>query len=637
MIASYASHTIKISLFVLLFCGAFFIAGDALAADPKPTIKDAAYAVKYVGQSILDPIALAPGETKTVTIRFKNTGTATLRAKGTNYVSAYTMEPRYHASLFQGPTWAASDETAPLLADCAPGATCQLPVQLKAPAKPGLYKEEFYLAAKWHTWIRGGYFYLDILVEAPAPEATPTPSVPQEDAPTAPQPISYRAKLIGNNKKTIRAAGGEKIDITLVYKNDGDEPWGGYALYANEPTALAAGTRLTFADSKWQSNTDITTVDRVVAPGAFERVTFSLRTPAEKGDYMLTVQAAVDGKRVEGSEVTIPVSVTSDAPSHYKPPFFKKVSTPRPEDTAPKPRLAAEPRIKVGLWKVDQNYVLIRPEDDDYNVFAGDQLFGVLKQGKSATLKIRGDVYSLKAGELNVKSEHFIRLEPKNNPHATFSILNYDRRYQNKRYDRYRGAAEYRRTQDGKDLYVINDLLMSDYVAGIGENSNAAPAEYLKAQTVAQRTYAYYIKEYSDKHDERNFDVVATTGDQLYLGYLSEAQRPNFVTAAKATRGYMVTYDLDENPETESNIVITPYFAYTNGRTRSWQEVWGGHKPWLVSVKAVYDAAARRRLFGHGVGMSQLDAAERAEKLGEDWQALLQYYYTGVQVEKIYE
>jgi peptidoglycan hydrolase-like amidase len=123
---------------------------------------------------------------------------------------------------------------------------------------------------------------------------------------------------------------------------------------------------------------------------------------------------------------------------------------------------------------------------------------------------------------------------------------------------------------------------------------------------------------------------VAHTGDQLYLGVVSEAMMPRFVEAARATRGEMVTY--------ENEIVITPYFGNSNGRTKSWTQVWGGQpKPWLVSVEAEYDRARGRRQLGHGVGMSQRDASIRAEKEGIDYRAILTHYYTGVEIERVYE
>ncbi len=258
-----------------------------------------------------------------------------------------------------------------------------------------------------------------------------------------------------------------------------------------------------------------------------------------------------------------------------------------------------------------------------------------------ATIMKKGDTYTLKAGDIYITSPEYLRLEPKKNPHAVFTLLNYDRKVTWKgprNFNRYRGGLEFRKTDDGNsNVYIINHLLFEDYVAGIAENSDSSPVEYLKAQSVAQRSYAYYIAEHSGKHDTRHFDVKATTADQLYLGYENERIMPNFVKAAQATRGYMVTYDVDQDKTTAEDVVITPYFAHTGGRTNSWAEVWGGHKPWLVSVKTEYDARRWSRDLGHGVGMSQVDAATRAKEEGLDWEALVKYYYTGVSVEKLYK
>jgi peptidoglycan hydrolase-like amidase len=280
------------------------------------------------------------------------------------------------------------------------------------------------------------------------------------------------------------------------------------------------------------------------------------------------------------------------------------------------------------LWK-PEGVVQFVSYEENYNVYAGEELKGVLEQTKIAFLKYEAGVYSYKGGDLEFTSSQYLRLAPVNNPHAVFTLYNFSRQVSwkgPKNFNKYRGAMEYRLTQDGKDLYVINDLFLEDYVAGDSETSNASPIEYIKAMQVAYRTYAYYIKEHTDKHDKRNFDVVANTGDQLYLGYVSEELMPRVLQAAQETRGYMVTYNHD--------IVITPYYANSDGRTRAWTEVWGGSaKPWLVSVKAEYDQG--RKMLGHGVGMSARDAAYRAEA-GVAWQEIIKHYYSGVEIEKIY-
>jgi peptidoglycan hydrolase-like amidase len=105
---------------------------------------------------------------------------------------------------------------------------------------------------------------------------------------------------------------------------------------------------------------------------------------------------------------------------------------------------------------------------------------------------------------------------------------------------------------------------------------------------------------------------------------------PRVVEAAGATRGMMVTYG--------GVPVVTPYFAHSNGRTRSWQSVWGGTThPWLVSVTTTYDAAHFKQRSGHGVGMSGWDASHRATEESIDFRTLLQYYYKAVDIIQWYE
>ena len=96
--------------------------------------------------------------------------------------------------------------------------------------------------------------------------------------------------------------------------------------------------------------------------------------------------------------------------------------------------------------------------------------------------------------------------------------------------------------------------------------------------------------------------------------------------SVEATRGQIVHYN-GEN-------VVTPYFSWSDGRTRAWTEVWGGPaKPWLVSVATPYDAG--RQLFGHGVGMSARDAIGRANA-GDAYGTILAYYYQGTELRKLY-
>ena len=119
------------------------------------------------------------------------------------------------------------------------------------------------------------------------------------------------------------------------------------------------------------------------------------------------------------------------------------------------------------------------------------------------------------------------------------------------------------------------------------------------------------------------FDVYPTTVDQIYLGYNSELFMPNVAQAALDTAGEMVTYKGDPVP--------TPYFSHSDGKTRNWKKP---GRPWLKSVKAVYDKGLK--MYGHGFGMSNRDAEKHAKKDGWTYDQILKYYYSDTEVEKVY-
>lgn len=600
----------------------------ALAAAPVVTISDSRYAAVMTAQSLKDPVSVGAGKTVSVTFSFKNTGTVTWDNAGKNYLSAYTMEPRNRTSAFKGSGWISAKQTGKMTGTIKPGQTGKLTVNFTAPTKAGTYTEKFYLASENKTWVKGGYFYVKFNVTGSA--SVPAKSVDLEEA--VPGSEEEETAAISANRfflgqRSLIGQGGTPISFMVGYQNTGSTTWNNYRFVM----ASATGTNQSlFADSSWADGQTAFVTNATVAPNGYARSTLTLRLPPQAGTYTAAIDLLVNGQRVPGATIFLSVTVTSDAPYGYTVPTFGSVI-----DTLANqiPRLTEEPSIRVGLWKPDGE-VYFLASDDDYQIYQGTTLTSTtLPRGYSALLKFDGASYSLKAGDIAISGPDYLRLVPATNPHAVFTLTNFDRPIAGRtgvNFNKYRGAMELRQAKDAeKNLYVINELLMEDYVNGIGENANGSPVEYLKAQAVAQRTYAYYTMEYTAKYKTRYFDVVAHTGDQLYLGYNSEQRMNNFVGAAQATRGYMVTYN--------NEIVITPYFGNADTRTRSWTEVWGGKgKSWLVPVATTYDDRDNKKLFGHGVGMSQRDAAYRADETGADFIALLKYYYTGVEVSKIY-
>lgn len=624
--------------FAAIFLSFFIVPAPANAADPDLTIRDDGFSASFVSQSESDPITIEAGTTKLVKIKFKNTGTKAWVNEGRNYISAYTMEPRERDSVFygHGAGWNSPTQIGRMAGTVKPGEVGELGVFLHAPLEVGEYTEEFHLAAENWTWMKGGYFFLDVNVV----EATKVPEVVEvfddtdagkstegtrgANSEKEEQAIQHKAKRIGLSKKSVEAVGGEKIKVVAIYQNTGDSAWNGYRLAAGSEVALASvGSAASFADHGWQNgNIILAKADSVEASGLV-RETFYFRAPEERGEYTFTAGLTVDGTVLD--QFNINVHVTENAPINYTAPSFDSDSGELADPEVP--RLDTEPRIRVGITTEGKTLQFVSYEDD-YTVFNGDREMGVLSKKKIAIMTYAGGVYSFDGGDVDFRTNHVVRLEPVNDPHAVFTLMNVSRPMRwvgAGDFNKYRGSLEYRKGENDDVLYAVNDLLLDDYVKGISETSRSDQLEFVKANLTAARTYAYVSR---GKYPF--FDVLGSTYDQLYLGYNVEVLNPPVAMAAEATRGRMVTY--------EDEVVITPYFGNSNGYTKAWHTVWGGSsKPWLQPVKATYDLRDGKRQFGHGVGMSQRDANIRAKEEGVDYMELLKYYYTGVEVSLMYE
>lgn len=617
---------------ILAIVGAFLSYNTVAAADPNLPIKDSSYAAKFVSQSVFDPITIEAGATKEVTITFKNAGTATWSDKGGRHISAYTVEPKYRESVFKGSNWISAKQTGVISGIIKPGQNSALKLQLKAPTEEGTYTERFQLAAENTTWVKGGYFFLVIkvipksgTVTPPTPPATPPtpPSVPPQT--TSTNPNAYKANRFIQSVKSIEAKGGDPIKLVIGFQNVGTASWKKIKLVSAVPTALA-GRSLSFADKTWQSSSLIFEKANEIAPEKALRETVYFRAPRTKGNYDATFTLYADDQEI--GQANIKVAVTDNAPLNYKEPFFEETPEEDKGDEFVKPsepRSEDEPRIRVGIDVNELIALHFVSYEDDYMVYAGSREKGMLAKLKIGELRYSGGIYSFKGGGLQFSTEDFIRLVPKNDPHAVHQIMNLKRAMSwvgPGDFNEYRGIMEYRvGAIDGKK-YAVNDLLFEDYVKGISEFGKADEVEFIKANIVAARTYAYVsLGKYSF------FDVLSSTYDQLYLGKKVEDYMPNAKAAAEETRGMMVTY--------KDQVVITPYFGNSNGHTRSWTDVWGGSpKPWLVPVETDYDAGKKQ--YGHGVGMSQRDANLRAKNEGLKWHQLLKYYYTDTSIAWMY-
>src|SRR5215210_2375378 len=143
---------------------------------------------------------------------------------------------------------------------------------------------------------------------------------------------------------------------------------------------------------------------------------------------------------------------------------------------------------------------------------------------------------------------------------------------------RYRGALELRPSARG--ISVINALGLESYVRGVvnAESPSAWPAEALKSQAVAARTYAITSRAGSISD---GFDQYADTRSQMYKGVAAE--RPSTDAAVSATAGQIVTYG--------GRPVTTFFFSTSGGHTENVENSFVGSqpKPWLKGVADPFD------------------------------------------------
>lgn len=173
----------------------------------------------------------------------------------------------------------------------------------------------------------------------------------------------------------------------------------------------------------------------------------------------------------------------------------------------------------------------------------------------------------------------------------------------------YPGIIEVGRRSDGR-LYLVTELDFPRYLKGIAEVPRNWPAEALKAQVVAARTYAAGHMNPSDAlARELNYNLCATDACQVYRGLVVErgAWGEAWVRAVDETTGQIIEYN--HKPAS------TFYFSTSDGRTRTNAEGFGGSPlPYLRSVTESDDGASP--VSSWTVQMPFTDLAETLRRAG---------------------
>ncbi len=445
-------------------------------------------------------------------------------------------------------------------------------------------------------------------------------ATPPATTPVAPQPTrDYEAKKVGQSVTALTLKPREKIRVWVDFRNAGRVTWLRETASGSDFIAINSlnADPITGIDPFRAPDWDLAynhyafrpgrMSQTSTAPGATARFYITLQAPLTLGTYTEKFTLVAENREaITGGTFTLPVTVVADTAAAI--------------DRAHKGET-----VRVGIWNTEKPvqissaaaFTALDAAKKPLRTYAADEIATVQYVAATKAYLLDGAIVA----------SAYVTFEP--TPGEFIEIVNYPGRASttsayNDNY--FPGKLEYRHSSLSGRTWVINTLSLEAYVRGVGEVSNATPHEMQKAMTIVERTYAEYHRRRATKHAS-DFFHVDNRYDQVYKGAGFSFRNPLVATAAVETAGSIVTY--------QGALAITPYFSRSDGRTRSYREVWGGAGlPWLVGVDVPQSKG--QPLLGHGVGMDAYAGVQMAAKQNATAATILQYFYTGTTLTKIY-
>ena len=168
--------------------------------------------------------------------------------------------------------------------------------------------------------------------------------------------------------------------------------------------------------------------------------------------------------------------------------------------------------------------------------------------------------------------------------------------------------------RENTDWGKIVTLDLEEYVKGVVP-AEMYPTDHenaIRAQAIAARTFALY---HIGQNKTQDYDVDDTT---TYQAYRPSQRTVRSDTIVSQTSKVYMTYN--------GQIVNAVYCHSNGGRTYSAKERWGNDIAYLVSKKDDFNQETKD---GHGVGLSQTGARNRAAA-GQSYQEILMFYYKDI-------
>ena len=484
---------------------------------------------------------------------------------------------------------------------------------------------------------------------------SPNPGLAQTD---------YQAQRLEQSHAAIpELTPAQNLEFWVKFKNTGQNFWQGYGHQAVVLRTIS-GMKNKFTHSSWYSDYIPNRVNPVLTiyPNDEALFRFTLKAPYQPGLQWEKFQLFAGPTPIPGGEIEIAIKVVGVEewvePIPTPSPEPTPEPTPEPSETwwqtiSPEinivnqprwPNLPQGPEIKVGLLYVEQqqkgNYLPLKIStlnNNSYDIY--DQSDKLLVRNTAGEITEVDYDYQIKRYFLNdsfgkriLMTDSYFKLQGSDS--TIFKINSWQNGPfwgQNVNDNEFRGSLEIQYNPNTERLWLINQLPMEKYVKSIAEVGDSSPSEFLKAQTIAARTYAlfrYLTPKYTNTPDSQPFFTVrATQADQVYRGYQREQRAPNALQAAEQTKGIVATYQNDP--------ILAYYFAQSDGQTRYSHEVNMTKKP-VDYLQAKNDPPGQgMSLRGHGVGMPQISGITAVNQ-GANYSQVLKYYYTGIDLTKIY-
>lgn len=251
-----------------------------------PSALSANYSAKWADQ--LEGMSLKQGESVAVWVDIKNTGVVTWENTGDNAVKIATIRPRDRKSKLYHSSWLSTNRIAAPAVPVAPGEVGRFAFTITAGAPAGKYREYFSLVAEGITWFDPFYFYVEINI----------------------QPTIYQASWVGQSESPTLAPG-EEATVWVELRNDGNSAW---ATTGDNAVKLGTARPLDrvsdFYASSWLSSNRAAVADKIVNPGEIGRFTFTVKAPdkiAKYREYFRPVAEGITWMKDEGIywEITV--------------------------------------------------------------------------------------------------------------------------------------------------------------------------------------------------------------------------------------------------------------------------------------------------------------------------------------------